>query len=663
MKVFQGGGAIGGGGTESLLPQPTTPAPMFEFKGGGKGDPVNPFRGFTLENVLKNDALKQSALILEYVNPNGATDSFNLITEESKSGVALPVLPVIRDDSGKQFIYKKGITIGTKAPTKLFFYGVKGGILERENVNELFDKKGIKRQLVFFSEILSESTETPFMEVEGANLSKVKQFVEIIEENSPDKEKGEKEQTVKPGVTAKLSSGYRVRYVTDDIKDDIKNLKFTPMEQELFESVLHFNHGFIKKYIQASDQSKEEFFKFWQTYVNKDGTSKLMLMTNKEGIYIQDYLQNVLEAYRKELQGKTLYFLRSQDSGVSFEEYEKEKEEDSPFLGKKELFGDKGPPEKPAAGTAAGTAAAGTPPAGTAATAATAATGTPATAATATAAAEDEDKEQNDIFTNGSYNQIWEKYIEESDMTSIHPVLEGLNKIINTFDELVNYTLIKGEESVFNFTQSKYRNKISVKTFFDTINADQLSLKSEDRILNTVDLLRLLIRVRFEQIEPLYQQQFIDTLKGFAKNKREGDAIEFYIKDGFDKVNEFLKSLQRRGFKPTKPAAQRATAVPTIETIKAESNKKRKPTDEEVELYKQEIIKFGWDLKKLKLTTEKIKEKSLEDLIGFYQSVQTARAGGNPEAPTMSGGFRRTRSKTPKSVSKRQSRKSKKARS
>lgn len=114
--------------------------------------------------------------------------------------------------------------------------------------------------------------------------------------------------------TIKLTVGFRVRN-PEKAKENIRELSFTPGEELLFKR-LGFDKPFIRKYItlpdgtkEESDASKDAFFKFWKTYVLMDGTSQFSLMTKGESQKVQQYMRDILDAYRKYLSESALQLL------------------------------------------------------------------------------------------------------------------------------------------------------------------------------------------------------------------------------------------------------------------------------------------------------------------------------------------------------------------
>jgi hypothetical protein len=706
MKVFQGGGslsggAVGGGGTESLLPQPSQAAPMYEFKGGGSGDPVHPFRGITLEELNKdeNKQLKGRAVILEVISPENAKES--QIAPENE----IPIIPVIREKDGKTLVYKEGLLLETKAIKDIFFYGVKGGELTQDTLLDLFATSGnSKRLLIFRGDILKPSANQVFVEKKDAELASV----QVYERRGEELRNESAETPKKPDVidltsdpvkaeTIRLSSGYRVRYVTDAIKNDIINLKFTPMEQELFDTVIHFNHEFIKKYITSSDQSKEAFFKFWQTYINKDGTSKLVLMTNKEGREIQDYLQSVLEAYRKELQEKTLYFLRKQDSDITFDEYVKEREEDTAFFSapKGESQAEAAaetpkaasgtPQTPPAAASGRQQPAAGTPqtPAAAAGRQQPAA-GTPQPPAAAPAGrqqpaagkAEEESKEgdQENIKYNSYTEELFSQMEINEDWTSIRPILSILEKLLPSYELVVEAeTLIKNGDSIFNLSDKKYSSKIGINNFYTLLYNEPHKISRNKNKIDLVDLLQLLIRVRYSEVKEDYKGFFVEKMKEYGKDDPEKQQIEKYItgKQEQQEQQEQPQGRRRPGFNPPpkkKTQQPPAATEPTIQSMRSEINQKRKLSEPEKKIYKEEIIKgSAYSLDDLGITDDILRSKDLDELLDFYTTAkQQMRNGRAPDKIKTSGGRRKRitpRKSRSKSVSGNQSRKSRKVRS
>jgi hypothetical protein len=120
--------------------------------------------------------------------------------------------------------------------------------------------------------------------------------------------------------TVKLSAGYRVRRIPEDVDqeaelmEDIKNLRFTADEQIFFDNYLKFKHPFIRRYISGTKEAQERFYSFWRTFVIYDGTDSFNLLTYKEGQEVQRFMKEVLVAYREYLMSNVLQFLLSSES-------------------------------------------------------------------------------------------------------------------------------------------------------------------------------------------------------------------------------------------------------------------------------------------------------------------------------------------------------------
>jgi hypothetical protein len=151
------------------------------------------------------------------------------------------------------------------------------------------------------------------------------------QEASPEEQTEVKEELTES--TIKLTVGFRVRN-PETVKDKIRELSFTPGEELLFKR-LGFDKPFIRKYItlpdgtkEESDASKDAFFKFWKTYVVMDGTSQFSLMTKKESQEVQQYMRDILDAYRKYLSESALQLL-FHTSGKPYEPVSEGVSEDS----------------------------------------------------------------------------------------------------------------------------------------------------------------------------------------------------------------------------------------------------------------------------------------------------------------------------------------------
>ena len=114
-----------------------------------------------------------------------------------------------------------------------------------------------------------------------------------------------------------LSNRIRVRYVTDDMKEEITALKFTPSEQLIFDEVIYFKNPYVLKYIK---ENPDDFFEFWKGYINNDGTDKLnFIFKDKELIYDR-FLRKLLISLQTQLLEGAQRMLLKQGKPVKFEE-------------------------------------------------------------------------------------------------------------------------------------------------------------------------------------------------------------------------------------------------------------------------------------------------------------------------------------------------------
>jgi hypothetical protein len=150
----------------------------------------------------------------------------------------------------------------------------------------------------------------PFVEGDVSTLGYI--FLYKHTDKEPGAETESEPEAEEP--TIKLAVGFRVRN-PEAAKDKIKELSFTHGEELLFKR-LGFDKPFIRKYITLPDASKEKsnaskdaFFKFWKTYVLMDGTSQFSLMTKGESQKVQQYMRDILDAYRKYLSESALQLL------------------------------------------------------------------------------------------------------------------------------------------------------------------------------------------------------------------------------------------------------------------------------------------------------------------------------------------------------------------
>jgi len=174
----------------------------------------------------------------------------------------------------------------------------------------------------------NEPTETiePTEPLETNNPSEVKSNSENSKNSKPE-ESNSKELSDSIGETIKLAAGYRVRKIPEDHKEEkslmnnIKNLKFTADEQVFFDDYLKFKHPFIKSYITSSELNKEKFHKFWKLFVTFDGSDSFTLMTYNEGRKIQEYLNEILKAYREHLLTNVMEYLLDKRDEIPPEDY------------------------------------------------------------------------------------------------------------------------------------------------------------------------------------------------------------------------------------------------------------------------------------------------------------------------------------------------------
>jgi len=114
-----------------------------------------------------------------------------------------------------------------------------------------------------------------------------------------------------------LSNRIRVRYVTDDMKDEITALKFTPSEQLIFDEVIYFKNPYVLKYIK---ENPDDFFEFWKAYINNDGTDKLHFIFKDKDLIYDRFLRKLLTSLQKQLLEGAQRMLFKQGKPVKFEE-------------------------------------------------------------------------------------------------------------------------------------------------------------------------------------------------------------------------------------------------------------------------------------------------------------------------------------------------------
>jgi len=114
-----------------------------------------------------------------------------------------------------------------------------------------------------------------------------------------------------------LSNRIRVRYVTDDMKDEITAMKFTPSEQLIFDEVIYFKNPYVLKYIK---ENPDDFFEFWKAYINNDGTDKLHFIFKDKDLIYDRFLRKLLTSLQKQLLEGAQRMLLKQGKPVKFEE-------------------------------------------------------------------------------------------------------------------------------------------------------------------------------------------------------------------------------------------------------------------------------------------------------------------------------------------------------
>jgi len=114
-----------------------------------------------------------------------------------------------------------------------------------------------------------------------------------------------------------LSNRIRVRYVTDDMKEEITAMKFTPSEQLIFDEVIYFKNPYVLKYIK---ENPDDFFEFWKAYINNDGTDKLHFIFKDKDLIYDRFLRKLLTSLQKQLLEGAQRMLFKQGKPVKFEE-------------------------------------------------------------------------------------------------------------------------------------------------------------------------------------------------------------------------------------------------------------------------------------------------------------------------------------------------------
>ena len=276
-------------------------------------------------------------------------------------------------------------------------------------------------------------------------------------------------------------------------------------------------------------------------------------------------------------------------------------------------------------------------------------------------------------------------------------LLSQLTFIYEDYQALVNKKLIQSGDSVFNLKDKQYLSKIDIINFFKKITEkDQSKLKPSEKVVSFIDLLQRMIRIKFEDIPDFNQNKFITTMQNYAKDVSEKESIKNYITEGYEEEDTSTKpaevgtstkpatlkvSFRKLKAPPKLPAASpksgdQRTLTEQIPLLSLEAQNKN-PDKTQVPIFKKDIQnlldKFpesGLTLKKLGIEDTKIENKRLKELSDYYLTLKShldprVKAG----RPKFSEGGsrkritpRKSKSKS-KSVSKRQSRKSRKVRS
>ncbi len=321
MKVFQGGGTADGiQAPESLLPLPSQKVDMIEYKGGGfveqkKDVNVSPFRGVSTTNIP--DSLKKNTLILELGNE----------LKPIRTDGTFQVLPVIfskrQGTEQSELKYLEEQTIHNIPIQNLYFFSPTGGELSHTNSQTLFTSNN-GQFILFFTDKLKSKTSV-FVPVKeenennNSNISDIQSNLSINNKSSivtqmPNIQ--ENDMSLPITATRTLASGHIVRFVDDSVKGDIQALKFTHDEKEIFNQLFKVGRPFIKEFLQRPE-NKEEWFNFWRLFINLDGTSNMTIMTRREGREISNFLQRVLDAYRKYLFENAIGYLLSTEVQAS----------------------------------------------------------------------------------------------------------------------------------------------------------------------------------------------------------------------------------------------------------------------------------------------------------------------------------------------------------
>jgi hypothetical protein len=324
MKVFQGGGEIGGGNiinnitntppmdggttTTGLLAQPADTVPLQEFRGGGDLEITPPssnkipFRGMTTEdlqefkNFIQIQFVSSENDLKPFENKNSILTIFNSGTEY-----------IIPKDSNKIKLSETNIV----PLQELFFFGVKGGELDLNdipkdnNIHTLFYTTNLKASQPYFTVNTVSTPETQPSSSSDVSVDKRLNTVPVqdvtTETTSETSEKIIQPEPIleKEGIIS-LSNNFMVRYITNDLelKKQIMNFQFVEDEQKLFEYLFPMNQNFVTKYLK----DKEEFFTFWKLFVNNDLTNNFSLMTFEEVDFYKDFYNKLQQAYREELQ-------------------------------------------------------------------------------------------------------------------------------------------------------------------------------------------------------------------------------------------------------------------------------------------------------------------------------------------------------------------------
>ncbi len=132
----------------------------------------------------------------------------------------------------------------------------------------------------------------------------------------------------------RLDNGTRVRFVDENVQEDIEELRFLDSERRIFEGVLHFDNPFIQSYLL---QNKEKWVNFWKAFIHQgkgkreglNGTSPFFYLSASKAKEVRDFFRTVQVAYEGFLlrQAKEILFKTEAYGLDKYYEFKKQRTE------------------------------------------------------------------------------------------------------------------------------------------------------------------------------------------------------------------------------------------------------------------------------------------------------------------------------------------------